>query len=192
MGRGCLETQGDAELVQAGIDVFASGHPLHDRSRPVTVAFGAQVDQCAIVGLQQVAGVDDRHTLGADNLPVRAVIEDGALEPGPLETAACDRDDTPLALRAGFAQLPHRRDKVHRKARQGFELERGRSVTGSLGKARANAKQQPKQSSAKVHHAASCTDRASGFVGCGPGDATRFAGGRAIGAFMSADILCYC
>lgn len=92
-----LENGGCAEIVLAWIHVLAVGDSAHNFLGTVTQTAIADLNQDAVMGLENVVGVQFRDAIGAKNLPIRAAGENDAAHAGAFETSFENVDNTPQA-----------------------------------------------------------------------------------------------
>src|ERR1700722_1022506 len=101
-----LETRHAAEVISRWVNALTLVQSPQNLGRPVTHAAIHHIDQCAIVGLNGVAGVVIGRTLRTHNLPIRPDGQDTTLQPRTRNSPAGNRNDAPMSsLR--LSQIEH-------------------------------------------------------------------------------------
>lgn len=96
MGRlGGFETRRAAEINLGRIDRFAPGDPRHRRRGTETDARIFDVEHASIFEPGDIAGFEPGEAVRADDLIVRAGVQDGPVQPDALNDAADDRHHSP-------------------------------------------------------------------------------------------------
>src|SRR5262245_32227532 len=98
-GGGRLECRNRLEVDLGGIDRLAGEEPGLNVRRRMPHAGVLYIDELAGIGLEHVSRVEFGESVRADDLPIRAAVQDLAAHLRALERAAENGDDSPAAAR---------------------------------------------------------------------------------------------